>query len=201
MNIAQTRQVLTYLWATHPSAGKLDEDSKTAIIASFFRILFKYDIQDVLAAVDDVCRDSPTFVPSAYEIEARCVRRVDVERFLGDEYRDAERKLEEAEARCRALALEYGDAFRERAALLDNAMPSMMTEEQLERLRERVAPLDAVIAKYYEASAECMQCKKHKDELYNRASWEANDAYDRTQAQLAHNDLCSLGYERLVLEG
>ena len=27
------------------------------------------------------------------------------------------------------------------------------------------------------------------------------NAYDRTQAQLAHNDLCSLGYERLALEG
>ena len=70
MNIAQTRQVMAYLWATHPSAPKYTDDDKARTIASYFRILYKFDINDVLEAVDRVCRESATFIPSAYEIEA-----------------------------------------------------------------------------------------------------------------------------------
>ena len=65
MNIEQTRQVLTYIWSTHPCAPKLEGDGKTATIASYFRILYKYSIEDVLEAVDRVCRESAAFIPSA----------------------------------------------------------------------------------------------------------------------------------------
>jgi hypothetical protein len=68
-------------------------------------------------------------------------------------------------------------------------------------LAAKVAPFDEVIEQYYDMGSECRQLKARKEELYNRASWEAYDAYDRAQAQMAHNDLCALGYERLALEG
>lgn len=200
MNIAQTRQVLTYLWATHPSAGKLDEDSKTAIIASYFRILYRFDINDVLEAVDRVCRESVTFIPSAYEIEAKCTKHVDVGSYLTDEYRTVTQRLEESEAQRLAYEPKYDRAFKQRADLLNDQIFSFMLDEQKAELAAQIAPFEAVIDKYHELSAESQQLRDRKDELYRRAEWEAYDAYDRIQSQLAHKDLCSLGYERLALE-
>lgn len=201
MNIAQTQQVLSYIWSTHPSAPKYSDEGKTRIIASYFRILFKYDIQDVLAAVDAVCRESATFIPSAYEIEAKCQKHVDVERFLGDEYREAARRLEDAEARRIALEPEYDCAFKARSELYLGKIISFMTDEEKAEFYAKVAPLNAVIRQYEDLSEECHQLKDRKDELYSLALWEAYEAYDRAQAQLAHNDLCSLDCERLALEG
>ena len=201
MNIAQTRHVMAYIWATHPSAPKYTDDDKVRTVASYFRVLYKYAIDDVMEAVDRFCHESPTFIPSAYEIEAKCHKRVDVERYLSDEYRDVERRLEDAEARRLAFVPEYDRAFKERADLFLGKIVELMTDEQKSELAAKAAPLDAVIERYYDLSEECRQIKARKDELYNRASWEAYDAYDRAQAQLAHNDLCSLGFERLALEG
>lgn len=201
MNIAQTRQVLTYLWATHPSAGKLDDDSKTAIIASYFRILYRFDINDVLEAVDRVCRESVTFIPSAYVIEAKCTKHVDVGPYLTDEYRTVSQRLADAEAQRLAYEPEYDRAFKQRSELLGNQIFSLMSDEQKAELAAKVAPFEAVMAKYSDLMDECRQLKDRMDELYHRASWEAYDAYDRAQSQMAHKDLCSLGYERLALEG
>lgn len=198
MNIAQTRQVLTYLWATHPSAGKLDEDSKTAIIASYFRILYRFDINDVLEAVDRVCRESVTFIPSAYEIEKRCTKNVDVSAYLSREYEMVSERLEESEAQRLAYEPEYDRAFKQRTELLSGQIFSFMSDEQKDELAAKTAPLEAAMDKYYELSAECQRLKDRRDELYYRAEWEAYDAYDRAQAQMAHKDLCSLGYERLA---
>lgn len=201
MNIAQTRQVLTYIWSTHPSAPKLEGDGKTATIASYFRILYKYSIEDVLEAVDHVCRESATFIPSAYEIEAKCTRHVDVEAYLSREYEMISERLEEAEAQRLAYEPEYDRAFKARADLLNGQIFSFMSDEQKAELAAQIAPFETIIDKYHELSAESQRLRDRKDELYHRAEWEAYDAYDRTQSQLAHKDLCSLGYERLALEG
>lgn len=201
MNIEQTRQVLTYIWSTHPSAPKLEGDGKTATIASYFRILYKYSIEDVLEAVDRVCRESVTFIPSAYEIEAKCTRHVDVSAYLSMEYEMVSERLEEAEAQRLAYEPEYDRAFKQRAELLGGQIFSFMSDDEKSELAAKVAPFDAVMAKYSDLLDECRQLRARKEELYSRASWEAYDTYDRTQAQLAHKDLCSLGYERLALEG
>ena len=201
MNIEQTRQVLTYIWSTHPSAPKLEGDGKTATIASYFRILYKYSIEDVLEAVDRVCRESAAFIPSAYEIEAKCTRHVDVEYYLPDEYHKVSQRLEDAERRRFAYEPAYYHAFKQRAELLGGQIFSFMSDDEKSELAAKVAPFDAVIEKYSDLDDECRQLRARKEELYNHASWEAYDAYDRTQAQLAHNDLCALGYERLALEG
>ena len=62
MNLSQTRQVLSYLWTTHPSAPKLTDDDKMRSVASYFRVLYRFAIDDVLDAVDKACRKSPSFV-------------------------------------------------------------------------------------------------------------------------------------------
>lgn len=201
MNIAQTRQVLTYIWSTHPSAPKLEGDGKTAIIASYFRILYRFDINDVLEAVDRVCRESVTFIPSAYEIEAKCTKHVDVGPYLTDEYCTVSQRLADAEVQRLAYEPDYDRAFKQRSELLCGQIYSLMSDSQKAELAAKVAPFEAVMAKYRDLLEECERLKDRKDELYHRASWEAYDEYDRAQAQLAHNDLCSLGYERLALEG
>lgn len=201
MNIAQTQQVLSYIWSTHPSAPKYSDEGKTRIIASYFRILYKYSIDDVLEAVDRVCRESSTFIPSAYEIEAKCTKHVDIEAYLSSEYELVLERLEKAEARRREFEPLYDSAFKQRSELLGNKIYSFMSDDEKAALATKVAPFEAVIAKYSDLLDECQQLKARKEELYNRASWEACDAYDRAQAQMAHNDLCSLGYERLALGG
>lgn len=201
MNIAQTQQVLSYIWSTHPSAPKYSDEGKTRIIASYFRILYKYSIDDVLEAVDRVCRESATFIPSAYEIEAKCTKHVDIEAYLSSEYELVLERLEKAEARRREFEPLYDSAFKQRSELLGNKIYSFMSDDEKAALSTKVAPFEAVIAKYIDLLDECQQLKARKEELYNRASWEACDAYDRAQAQMAHNDLCALGYERLALGG
>lgn len=201
MNIAQTRQVMAYLWATHPSAPKYNDDDKARTIASYFRILYKFDINDVLEAVDRVCRESVTFIPSAYEIEAKCTRHVEIEAYLSSEYELVLERLEKAEARRREFGSLYDSAFMQRSNLLGCVIFNLMSDEEKAELAAKVAPFDEVIEQYYDICDECRYLKARKDELYNRASWEAYDAYDRAQAQLAHKDLCALGYERLALEG
>lgn len=201
MNIAQTQQVLSYIWSTHPSAPKYSDEGKTRIIASYFRVLYKYAVEDVLEAVDRVCHESPTFIPSAYEIEKRCEKRVDVERYLTDEYHGMAKKIDDAEQRRRAMELEYDTAFKARSELLSDVIWNLLEDDRKAELEAKLAPLNETINKYLELSDECRQLMARKEELYNRASWEAYDAYDRAQSQLAHNDLCSLGYERLALEG
>ena len=201
MNISQTQQVLSYIWSTHPSAPKYSDEGKTRIIASYFRILYKYSIDDVLEAVDRVCRESSTFIPSAYEIEAKCTKHVDIEAYLSSEYELVLERLEKAEARRHEFEPLYYSAFKQRSELLGNKIYSFMSDDEKAALATKVAPFEAVIAKYIDLLDECQQLKARKEELYNRASWEACDAYDRAQAQMAHNDLCALGYERLALDG
>lgn len=200
MNIAQTRQVLTYIWSTHPNAPKLEGDGKTAIIASYFRVLYKYSIDDVLDAVDRVCHES-AFIPSAYEIEAKCTKHVEIGAYLSSEYELVLDRLEKAEARQREFEPLYDSAFRQRSNLLGGLIFTLMSDEKKAELAAKVAPFDEVIEQYYDMGEECRQLRAQKEALYNRASRDAYDAYDRAQAQMAHNDLCSLGYERLALEG
>ena len=205
MNIAQTRQVMAYIWATHPSAPKYTDDDKARTVASYFRVLCKYSVDDVMAAVDIICRESPTFIPSAYEIEKKCTKTVKVDAFLPREYYEVMDRLDDADNRRAILCAEYEAAFRERDKIMrEYASVSFADEtrqnERLEEYRQKCAPFETVIDRYCEMSAECRHLKERLNELYYRATWAAQDAYDREQSQLAHNDLCALGYERLALE-
>ncbi len=201
MNIAQTRQVMAYIWATHPSAPKYTDDDKVRTVASYFRVLYKYAIDDVMDAVDRFCHESPTFIPSAYEIEARCEKHVDISQFLPTEYFGLDRQLEVANAKRQAFEPQYDQAFKRRAEILNGVVYSMLPKNQREELDSQLAPLEVVICQYHTLCDECWQLKGHMEEIYRRATQDAFDAYDHTQAQLAHNDLCSLGFERLALEG
>ena len=179
MNIAQTRQVMSYLWATHPGAPKYTDDDKARTIASYFRVLYKYSIEDVLDAVDRVCRKSATFIPSAYEIEAACHKRPNVAPFLPREYHELDAQYKEFEF------CYYQDLIlaRSKLELADTDAEKAECQRQFDGIRAR------------------MEIDERMHEIYNTALARATEAYDRAQAQLAHKDLCSLGYERLALEG
>ena len=179
MNIAQTRQVMAYLWATHPSAPKFTDDDKMRTIASYFRVLYKYSIEDVLDAVDRVCKKSPSFIPSAYEIEVACYKRPNVEPYLPMEYHDLNAQYKEFEY------CHYQDLI-----LARNKLELAETDEEKAEFQRQ---FDGIRAR--------MEIEERMHEIYDAASARATDAYDREQAQLAHKDLCSLGYERLALEG
>lgn len=179
MNIAQTRQVMAYLWATHPSAPKYSDDDKSRTIASYFRVLYKYSIDDVLDAVDRVCKKSPAFIPSAYEIETACYKTPNVEPFLPSEYRELDAQYKEFECS------HYPDLIlaRNRLELAENDAEKAEYQRQFDGIRAR------------------MEIEERMHEIHNSALARATEAYDRTQTQMAHNDLCALGYERLSLEG
>ncbi|MBQ9396012.1 MAG: hypothetical protein IJU23_10960 [Proteobacteria bacterium] len=206
MNITQTRQVLSYIWSTHPSAPKYTGEDKVRTVAAYFRVLYQYSVEDVMEAVDRICRESPTFIPSAYEIEKRCTKHINVEAYLPREYEVLGDRLEDAEEKRLALKDDYQAAFCARTEImreygskefLDEAKQAARREEY----REKCAPHEAVIEQYSEISDECGRLKARRDELLSRATWAAQDAYDKQQTQLAHKDLCSLGYDRLALEG
>ena len=179
MNIAQTRQVMAYLWATHPSAPKYTDEDKARTIASYFRVLYKYAIEDVLDAVDRVCKKSPSFIPSAYEIETACYKSPNVEPFLPQEYHELDAQYKEFEF------CHYPDLIlaRSKLELAETDDEKAECQRQFDGIRTR------------------MEIEERMHEIYNTALARATEAYDRAQAQLAHNDLCSLGYERLALEG
>ena len=130
MNIQQTQQVLSYIWSTHPSAPKYSEDGKMRTVAAYFRVLYQYSAEDVLEAVDRICRESPTFIPSAYEIEAKCTRHVDIEAYLSSEYELVLDRLEKAEARQREFEPLYDSAFRQRSNLLGVDIFNLMSDEK-----------------------------------------------------------------------
>lgn len=98
MNLLQTRQVLSYLAATHPNFPKYSPEDRTRVALSYFRLLWRYNVHDVMDAVDRTCRKTRPFVPTLYDIEAEITPSYDVEGFLSDEYYEYEEKLENLRA-------------------------------------------------------------------------------------------------------
>lgn len=179
MNIAQTRQVMAYLWATHPSAPKYTDDDKARTIASYFRVLYKYSIEDVLDAVDRVCKKSPSFIPSAYEIETACYKSPNVEPFLPQEYHELDAQYKEFEFS------HYPDLIlaRSKLELAETDDEKAECQRQFDGIRAR------------------MDIEVRMHDIYDRALSKAINDYDRQQADNASHDLRMLGYERLALEG
>ena len=179
MNIEQTRQIMSYLWATHPNAPKYTNDDKVRTIAAYFRVLYRYDLNDVLDAVDRICRESPTFIPSAYEIEKACRKTFNSDTYLPPEYYDLDAQY--AEFRL----CTYDDIIAARCQ-----MESAQTDDERNAARAR---LDG-IARRREIES---QMRKLRDD----AEWHAERDYDRAQEAAASSDLRALGYTRLALEG
>ena len=201
MNIAQTRQVMAYLWATHPSAPKYTDDDKARTIASYFRVLYKYSVNDVLAAVDAVCADKPTFIPSAYEIETKCVKTVNVDLYLSNKYHELGKKILRAEQYRAEKEPEYKRAFDERARILSNRIISLMDDGEKELLRQSLEPLEQIINDFDNICTGIIALKQEREELYIQATWKAYDDYDREQAQLAQHDLTAIDNRMNALGG
>lgn len=201
MNIAQTKQVLSYIWSTHPSAPKYSDEGKTRIIASYFRVLYKYSVNDVLAAVDAVCSDKPTFIPSAYEIEAKCQKTVNVEFYLPNRYHELGKKIHKAEQLRDAKEAEYKKACDERARIMSHCIISLMDDGEKELLRSSLAPWEQIINDFDDICAGINALRREHEDLYIQATWKAYEDYDREQAQLAQHDLTAIDNRMNALEG
>ena len=177
MNISQTRSVLTYMWATHPCTAKLDDDSKNAIIASYFRVLYKYSMNDVLDAVDRACRVSSPFLPSAYEIDAKCVKNPNVDAFLPPEYYELDKQFSE-----------FKHDYLPELYLAESNCKHAKTDDEREEFQRQVDGIRARIG-----------IEEQMRKIYRHAEALATEVYDREQIQMAQADLCALGYDRLAL--
>lgn len=192
MNIAQTRQVMAYIWSTHPSAPKYSNDDKVRTVAAYFRVLYKYALSDVLAAVDAVCLENPTFTPSAYEIEAKCEKRVNVDYYLPEQYHTLGRMIHDMEQIRDSKEAKYLEAFDERARILDGVTLSMLCDAEKEQVRAQLEPLEQTINEFINILTGLEELKRGREDLYIQATWKAYEDYDRKQAQLAQNDLTAI---------
>lgn len=199
MNIAQTRQVMSYIWATHPNAPRYTDEDKIRTVAAYFKVLYKYSIQDVLSAVDSVCSDNPTFIPSAYEIKAKCEKHVCIEKYLPKEYYVLEKSLEDKEVIKNSLNSSYLEAFNERSRILGWHILSLMSEQEKQELCQRLKPYEIIIKRYNDMSELCKGIKKKMSEIYTYAASKAYEEYDKYEETLACSDLKSIDQNMNIL--
>lgn len=176
MNFQQARQVLSYLWSTHPSAPRIDDNDKARIITSFFRVLYRYSLEDVMDAVDKACRKTPSFLPSAYEIESCCTKRPNVDAFLPQEYFELDSRYKEYEG------CYFNELCRARAA-----RALAQNDDEREQCDTRI---DGII--------ERINIETQMHDIYERAYVAALEEYERKQAEMASEDLRFLGFEQLA---
>lgn len=119
MNLTQTRQVLSYIAATHPNFPKYTDEDRQRIAIAYFRLFWKYSVNDVMAAVDVACRKARPYIPSAYDIEAE----------IKPQYQTTM-----PESEYKSLLDAYHDA------MYDTALPADAHNRQLKRLEKAIAP-------------------------------------------------------------
>lgn len=195
MNLAEMRSVLTYIWSAHPNAPNIDDVSKDLTIQSYFRVLYMYDIQDVLEAVDRTCRESPIYIPSAYQIYKHCERTLNVQTYLTQAYYDEKERLEALRMTQREWEPVYQKALQKRFLLVGNVIISLIDDEKLEHLRKMCQPYEETIDTFRALSEDIMECEKRIEDLYAQAVIEANYEYDQKQIARASDDLKELTYE------
>lgn len=93
MNISECRQVLSYIYSTHPNAPSLSSEDKTRMVAAYFRVLYKFTLNDIMYAIDRIGKTKPSFIPTAYEIEEAVTPTLDINLYLTDEYWKLDREL------------------------------------------------------------------------------------------------------------
>lgn len=201
MNISQTRQILAYLWASHPGAPRYTDDDKMRTIAAFFRVLYGFSVDDVLKAVDAVCGDKPTYIPSAYEVLAKCKKSIDVDAYLPHEYHDLSKALHIEEKHRDLLYPDYQKALKERGDVLGQYIISLLSEEQKTALNATIKPYDDIIEEYMDSLSLCRELRKKMEDLYISATWTAHEDYDTREARLAHKDLKEISDDLKALEG
>lgn len=160
MNINECRQCLSYIYSTHPNAPTLTKEDKTRMVAAYFRVLYKYTLNDVLSAIDRFCQDKPSYIPTAYEIESRVVKTLDIERFLPAEYWQLDKELYQYKAE-NIYALQAD--LRVKYRLSGN-------EQEKERLKHE-----------FEACEKRQENDKRRAELYSEAE---------QKALIYYNEIC-----------
>lgn len=78
MKLQDAATLVAFLWGTHPNAPRQTQDERDNTIAAYFYALWDYSIQDAMAGAHAACIERPGFVPTAYEIRAKCVKTYDM---------------------------------------------------------------------------------------------------------------------------
>lgn len=158
MNINECRQCLSYIYSTHPNSPTLTNEDKTRMVAAYFRILYKYTLADVLGAIDRFCKDKPSFIPTAYEIESCVVKTLDVDKFLPSEYWQLDKELYQYKAEniyCLQAELRIKYRLSE-------------SEQEKEELK-----------KEFENCEKRLEIEKRLAELYDSAEQQASNVYNK----------------------
>lgn len=215
MNLQQTSSVLSYIWSTHPNAPKYTDEDKMRIVAAYFRILYKYDINDVMIAVDEACRKNPAFIPTAYEIESVCekCKTIDLERFLPPDYLDIVNEADELRQKCREYEVytpcrSYRDRLNK---LADNYERYVFLKHTAlyEKEKRDLEACDLDEQKKYQESESVFTSMKIRlsqlsemvNQMFSEAYNKAVSFYNKTQENIAKQDLRELGFEQVLKIG
>lgn len=173
MNFIQTKQALQYLWGTHPAAPRFDDTDKNVAAISYFRVLYMYSLPDVLDAIDRACRKSPSFIPSAFEVEENVYKTLDVDSYIDKE---KYKKLDQVHHEYKDCGM--SDYYREAIAANCATDPAIkkVHQQACDAIQERID----------------IDIKLHN--LYRQAEREAEIAYDARQKNISFSDLKQLGF-------
>lgn len=140
MSIDETKIVLSYIYSTHINAPKLSKEDKQRVVMSFYRILYKYSMSDVMSSVDVTCASDKGFVPTPYEIEKNIKISIDVSKFLPAEYYKLDAEC--ADLKYENLYRLYYEARAENEVLqTDESQKKMERIKRRIEINEKIAPM------------------------------------------------------------
>lgn len=144
MSIDETKIVLSYIYSTHINAPKLSKEDKQRVVMSFYRILYKYSMCDVMTAIDKACANDKGFVPTPYDIEKNIKISIDVTKFLPAEYY----KLD---AECADLKYENLYKIYYEARAENEVLHTEESKKKLERIKRRIEINETIAPMYTSA--------------------------------------------------
>ena len=177
MDINETKQALSYIYSTHLNAPKLSADDKKRVVMSYFRVLYKYSLHDVLCGIDKASGTDKGFVPTPYDIEKCIDISINPDLFLPDEYFTLDSEC--AEYKGVSLPALYYQA-RAEYNLAENTQDKENLGEVLRRIKRRMEINQIIIP------------------MFSKAVQDAEDYYFSTNSQkgLSHESNKETNYLR-----
>ncbi len=177
MNFQETQTFLTMLWSLFPNAPKCDAESKKAMVAAWFYVLHEYALNDAWKAASEALKDKPSFIPTAFEVLAKCKKTLNTDAFLGDEYH----KLENVFIGSTSIYQNHCN--------FDYEIRCLRSELNHETDPEKISELESLIAQ----NEEQRFIEKRMFVLFRIACEEAERAYDENERKKYSQDLIKFG--------
>ncbi len=190
MNIAQTQQLLSFLWSKFPNSRTMTADDKRMTVLAYFDELWPFSLQDSINGARKALKAQPHFVPSAPEIAHYCDKTYDAKQYLSPEYDLITTQLATTCKLAEEFKPKHDAAFLERSALCIEKPESSMSESE----KETYNSLTKTIDEYLNILSECKILERQQKRLLAEAEWRAADAYDAAERRNATNDFKSIGW-------